>query len=274
MQVIYADTLFVINLVINYLILLSSAKLCALQISRVRLGISAAVGGVYSVLTLIYPFCQQPVIKIAVGIFMVICAFGNKKHLLKIIITFFCISAAFAGIIYGLTLMTGEAAAVNGYIFISFRMLIFSFGISYFIISVIFKRTAGVNSEIVNISVLFNGRKACFNALIDTGHSLTDPVTGSSVIITNIEAIRPLFKNNILNSLEKPAAVALSELEKCTCPFRLIPYSTIGVINGMLIAFKPDMVYVNKKKKNGHLVAISPTDISDGGVYSALIGVG
>ncbi len=269
MQVIYADTMFAINLIINYLVLLASAKLCALQVRRIRLGLSAALGGAYSVLTLVVPFFQHPVVKISVGIIMAMLAFGGKKNFLRIALTVFGVSAAFAGIVYGITLMTG--GNTNGsYIFVSFRMLILSFGICYFVISFFFRRAARVSAETVKISVEYKGKVSRFTALKDTGHSLSDPITGKPVLITDIEAMIPLFDKSILAILKKSAVSALPELGSS---FRLIPYSAVGVQNGMLAAFKPDSVKLDGIVIRDCLIAVSPTPVSDGGAYSALIGV-
>lgn len=273
MQVIYVDTMFMINLIINYLVLLASAKLCALQVKRFRLALSAALGGVYSVLTLFVPFCQQPVMKVTVGILMAMMAFGGRKNFLRITLVVFGVSAAFAGLIYGLTLMTGGDTSGSGYIFVSFRMLILSFGISYFVISFFFKRMARVSSETVDILVEYNDKSSRLTALKDTGHSLTDPITGRPVVIVGIETIRPLFEKSVLTALEKPATIALAELGEQGYSFRLIPYSAVGVENGMLLAFKPDCLRIDGNMVRDCLIAISPNQISDGEVYSALIGV-
>jgi len=152
-------------------------------------------------------------------------------------------------------------------------MLIFAFGISWFVISLFFKRMANVSSEYVSISAGYTGKNTSFTALRDTGHSLTDPITGYSVIIAGIETLCPLFDKTVITALEKPAAIALSELGDRGYAFRLIPYSAVGVENGMLLAFRPDFVRVNGKESSEYLIAVSPNQVSDGGAYSALIGV-
>ena len=54
--------------------------------------------------------------------------------------------------------------------------------------------------------------------------------------------------------------------------FQLIPYSAVGVSGGMLLAFKPDEIIVDGKKRTGMLLALSPNSVSESGTYSALIG--
>jgi hypothetical protein len=40
----------------------------------------------------------------------------------------------------------------------------------------------------------------------------------------------------------------------------------------MLLAFRPDKVVINGADKSGTLVAISPTRLSEGGIYAAVVG--
>lgn len=54
--------------------------------------------------------------------------------------------------------------------------------------------------------------------------------------------------------------------------FRLLPYRAVGVGSGMLLALKADAVKVGKTDYGSILVALSPTPVSDGGGYQALIG--
>lgn len=54
--------------------------------------------------------------------------------------------------------------------------------------------------------------------------------------------------------------------------FRLLPYRAVGVEYGMLLAVRTDRVELGGRKLEGLLVALSPTPVSDGGGYQALIG--
>jgi len=54
--------------------------------------------------------------------------------------------------------------------------------------------------------------------------------------------------------------------------FRLLPYSAVGIENSMLLALRAD-VKIDGETAPKTLVALSPTKVSDGGAYSALMGV-
>ena len=70
--------MFLLNLIINYFIVLATAKLCALPLKRLRFAVSAAAGALYSVLLLFKPlsFLASPVMKLVLGFLMTLIAFG------------------------------------------------------------------------------------------------------------------------------------------------------------------------------------------------------
>ena len=48
MTVVYIDALFLLNLIVNYLLLLAAAKLAGEPLRRLRLAAGAALGGLYA----------------------------------------------------------------------------------------------------------------------------------------------------------------------------------------------------------------------------------
>ena len=55
METVYADSLVALNTAIDYLLLLSAGKLCALPLRRWRMGLGALWGGLYALLSVMYP---------------------------------------------------------------------------------------------------------------------------------------------------------------------------------------------------------------------------
>ena len=54
--------------------------------------------------------------------------------------------------------------------------------------------------------------------------------------------------------------------------FRLLPYRSVGVDRGLLLAVRADALELDGQGRGPALVALSPTPVSDGGGYQALIG--
>lgn len=281
MQVIYIDELFIINFIVNYLILLVTAKVCAKRASRWRLALAAMTGSVYSVLSVLpnMGFLDSPLMMAVVAIIMVLIVYGGQRGLIRIGAIFFAISAAFGGAIFAVSLLTGEQ---TGRITISFKVLLIAFCICYGVLSMVFARMGRLKSHggTVKAIVTKEGKKAEFLALIDTGNSLIDPLTGGGVIISELEPLKPLLTNEIQNILRDYSEESTIHVFESLAPygkgygFFLVPYTAVGIGSSFLIGFRPDEVVIGGNKKRKMSVAISPTCVSDGGIYSALVNGG
>ena len=279
MQVIYADTIFIINFIINYLILLATARICAVRTTRWRIAIAGAAGGIYSVMAVMPPlvFWGNPLVKIVFGALMVYTAFGWRDGLLRVVLVFFAVSAAFAGALLAVSLLSGDGRA--GLMTpVSFRVLVLSFAVCYAAVTLVFRHVARVRGKLVSLTVRNGGREIRMVALIDTGNSLRDPITGGAVIVTGVSAAKKLFTRAVEDAVaelcSRDAAKVLEELAQTGTgvKFRLVPYSAVGVSGGMLLAFRPDEILVDGVRRTDLIIALSPNNITDNGTYSALMG--
>jgi stage II sporulation protein GA (sporulation sigma-E factor processing peptidase) len=281
-RVVYIDSLFFINLIANDLLLLSVRKICAIEVRKSRLLFSAFLGSVYSCFTILpgMDFLHHISIKLAVGVLMLLCAFGGQKGFLRITLVFLAVSAAFAGIVMAVALLGGEIWTGAGiYLPVSLRALLLSFGFSYALMSVVFKFMAARRGKggYAKVTIAHGSSEVAFTALKDTGNNVRDWVTGLSVPIVDPNCLRGLFSRDTMEIITNTNGMAAAEKlellwEKCPgLRFRLIPYSAIGVKNDLLLAFKPDQITINGKRFKGMWAAISPTKISENGVFSALI---
>lgn len=284
MTVVYIDSLFLLNLVVNYLLLLSSARLSGDLIHRPRLALGAALGALYAALVF-FPgmgFLLHPLCKLSVAVLMLLCAFGGSRRLLRVTLVFFGVSAAFGGGIFALQLLGGRGLTLKNGIFYSamdLRLILLSAAACYVVISLIFRRAArhsGPSRELAPAVLTLDGRKVALTALVDTGNTLTDPVTNRPVMVAEGEKLLRLFPEG-----EAPAPADFKDpvaaLERLTTSgrrgrYRLLPYQAVGVECGLLLALRMDGVRVGEVDYGGILVAMSPNRLSDGGGYSALIG--
>lgn len=281
---IYIDIIFVINTVLNYLILLVTAKICDVAVSRKRLLLSAMLGGLYSAAVAIfgfeYVFLKSAPIKIIFGVLMVLAAFGKERGLFRIAVVFFLASAMFAGCVLAVSYMSGQNSPDWIYRPVSLKILILSFAVSYAVISFFYRRAARKLSGggIFKVRAETTGGNVEFTALHDTGNSLSDPFSGDHVIITDLDTAKPLFTPEIWtmlsNELLKKPIQAMSQIyaKDSRYRLRLVPYKAVGIKNGFLLAIKPNAVYIDGRRRNDMLIALSPNRVSAGEKYSALIG--
>ncbi len=134
--------------------------------------------------------------------------------------------------------------------------------------------------DFYTVHIYYKDKKAQVTALVDTGNFLSDPISGKTAIIVEFLNIERLFGSNIktvfYKNLENDGSKILSEIKDIEFikRARLLPFSSIGAKNGMLLGFLADKVTIQKEGyKNvieNQLVALSNGKISDKG-YNALI---
>ncbi|MDR2664668.1 MAG: sigma-E processing peptidase SpoIIGA [Oscillospiraceae bacterium] len=280
MRVVYADTLFLLNFAIDYILLLISAKICDASVQRLRLAAAAALGGAYSVVVAVYPggsLASAPAVALA-GLGMAASAFLGSGRAARLTVVFFAASAAFAGAALAVARLAPGGAPAR----VSLRLLFVTFAVCYAALSVAMRGSARSGAEsYATLTIRLSGKELRIRALLDTGSSLRDPMTGSRVIVIGAQEIKPLFPHRVSRVLsgmrEGGAARAVEELGaqgSADMRFVLVPYSAVGVAGGLLPAFRPDAVEVDGAARSGMLIAVSPNSVSDNGVYSALMPAG
>ena len=239
MTVVYIDEVFALNAVMDYLLLLSSARLAGEELRRGRMILGAVLGGLYAAAFLLpgWGYLGHPLCKLAMGVALPLAAFGGSKRLLRVSLIFFGVSATFGGGVLALQL----------------------------------RQTGG---ELASARLTLGERTCRLTALVDTGNTLTDPVTGRPVMVAEGERLSGLFPSG-----ECPTARELSDpvsaLERRGGKdgrWRLLPYRAVGVSHALLLAVRVDGARIGGEDYGPLLVALSPTPVSDGGGYSALIG--
>lgn len=285
--VVYIDTLFLLNFIINYLILLATGKLSGAVFKRARLALGAAVGALYAVL-IFFPhmgWLKTTAFKILSGALMTCVAFGFSKKLPRLFIILTGISFAFGGAVFAVSMIFGgtDMQVFNGayYLDIDFKMLILIVGISYAVLGAVFNRMGkhnGKNGEVVQVKVRMDDRVIEVNTLCDTGNTLTDPLTNQPILVVDWEISKELLPRPVHNLLSEEGfsnPIELMEQLSIFCPqlrFRLIPYKAVGTGSGLLLCLKTSSIEIQGKEMKGALLAFSPTALADGGNYRALIG--
>ncbi|MGI5985342.1 MAG: sigma-E processing peptidase SpoIIGA [Oscillospiraceae bacterium] len=277
MKTVYVDEMFALNLIINYFIVLATAKLCALPLKRLRFAVSAAVGALYSVLLLLQPFqfLASPVTKLVLGFLMTLIAFGLEIKILKPFFAFLAVSAAFGGAVYAASILAGKSIGDGLYINASMRVLTLSFAACYSVLTCVFKRFGKRYSrEFHSVKVTLCGRSAEFRALKDTGNELYDPISGLPVMVADIDEAGKLLPEALKDALKTgvPEFIEALSIEDSLCSkFRLVPYSAVGLKSALLPVFRPDGLLVDGKEDKNTLVGLAPTKLCNDGEFSAVI---
>ena len=113
-----------------------------------------------------------------------------------------------------------------------------------------------------NINIKIKGKEKKIKLMVDTGNLLKDPISGMPVIVIEHTELYDILPKELLNNLEKilggdlkgiPEDIKNEYLSK----LRVIPYSSLGKQNGMLLGIKADEVKVEDETiKNNVIIGI------------------
>lgn len=282
MTVIYVDTLFLLNVLVDYLLLLCAARLAGEPLKRLRFALGAVLGGGYAVAIFLpgLGFLERPACRLAAAVLMVLAAFWGSRRLGRQVLIFFALSCAFAGGVLAISMMGGQGLSLNrGVIYsgMDLKIVLLSAAGCYAVLSLLLQkavRHTSFTGELKAVRLELEDRTVELTALTDTGNTLTDPVTGQGVMVAEGERLLPLFAASQCPSVQelRDPAGALERLTGAGGHFRLLPYRAVGVDRGLLLAVRVDRAVVDGEDRGAMVVALSPTPVSDGGGYGALLG--
>lgn len=268
---VYIDEVFLLNTIVDYFLLLGSAKLAGEPFNRPRIGLGAVLGGLYAAGIFLpgWGFLRHRICQLAVPVGMTLIAFGSSRRLLRVSLVFFGVSAAFGGGVLALQIF------LNAPQILDLKTTLLAAAGCYCFLNLVFRRSANHTAgELTAVRLELDGRICRLTVLVDTGNTLTDPATGKLVLVAEGEKLKALFRDGECPTAEElfdPVA-AMEKRQSIPGRWRLIPYRAVGVPWAMLLAVKVDKAKVGTEDYGSILVALSPTPVSDGGGYSGLIG--
>lgn len=263
MKTVYLDSLILLNFILDYLLLLLTGQAAGAVLHRWYIALAAALGAVYAAAVFLpgWGFLAHPLLRVCAGVVMVLTAYGTCRQLLRLIILFFAFSAALGGGLYALRLMGVTVTLEPKFI------LLFA-AAAYCLLSLAGQKLARHGPrELKRVVVHVGERSTGLTALVDSGNTLRDPMTGAGVVVAQGERLASLLPPEADFRHPCQALPALKDPRR----FRLLPYRSVGVDQGLLLAVRADRVQVNGKDLGSRLVALSPTPVSDGGGYDALV---
>ena len=252
-MVVYIDVLFLTNLILNYFLLLASARLTNAMFTRWRLVCAGIFGAAYSCVVFfadLHTFTLP--LNIILAVLLCLVSFG-KRNLLKNSALFIFTSFIFAGAVFALTLLGANIFEINNgvlYFDMPFWFLILSTIIIYGVITIFFNnRFKKAETKYLTCSARLNENSVSFKAMYDTGCNLTDPSTNKSVMI-----LEPILFDKLMKESEK---------------FWFTPCKTI-MGTDLLLCIKPDNITINNKSFPNGVIARSNSRLSND--FEAIIG--
>lgn len=269
---IYVDVLFIINFIIDYILLSVTSFFTKKSPSVFRMCLGAFLGAVFAATVFFLPLNTffSLLFTSAVAFLMVSVSFGTKKAtvLIKDTATFYLVCTAASGMGFAaIFLGKAQKLAINNGIFyadIDAYTLLFIFICSLVIIHTAtgyIKKQKIKSAFLYNVTIEKNGRKTNDTALFDSGNFTRDPISQKSVIIAEWHAVSSLFEENKITE-------AIVNHPK---DFLYIGLSGLGGIKGMY-AFTPDKVTSEEIEfTEPVLVAITDIPLDKDGSYRMIL---
>ncbi len=291
---VYLDVIFLENLVINYIILYSTGIVAKIKIKQVRLFIGSFIGALYSIIYYLtnLKIYSSAILKIVLSILIVYVSYKpeNFKILLKQIILFFLVSFVFGGASIAIIYMANanNVTIQNGVIVGNYTLKTVLIGIiiAYITVIVAFKLIKTKISKkdlICDVVVKINNKTVETKAMIDTGNLLKEPITNIPVIVMEHTLFYNIIPKEILNNIEHILGGDLSEIpekiqEQYISRLKVIPFSSLGKQNGMLLGIKADNLQVKMQDEvkdiEKVIIGIYNKSLTKRGEYRSLLGIG
>ena len=281
---VYLDVVFVLNGVVNYLLLSASARLVGSVCKRGRMVCAAVLGAAYAALTFVpgLGFLSGALWRILVFAIMLLLAFGLSGKTVPLGGIFLALSLALSGLVLMLSgLLGAQVWLLEGRAFyaIDAATLILLAGAMYLGLWLLLQGSmAHVGGGVAAASIELQGRREKLTLLRDSGNTLRDPFTGRAIPVVEWRVFAKLLPE-ARQELQLCTTDAAGSMEKLHAklpklPMRLIPYRAVGTERALILAVRCDRLCVGGKAQRGVFVAISPNAVSENGTYEGLIGEG
>lgn len=210
----YIDLFFIFNVIMDYIIIMSTNILLKRRTNHIRMILSSLIGGISSLV--LFTSLNKIVIEIVSIVIMVLISFGYKgiRYLINNILYMYILSTLLGGIIYLFNIKVSNSMFLTYLIIIVISIEIMILYIKEN------KKMRSIYNNYYRVDIYFKDReKLSLIGFVDTGNNLYDPYKKRPVIIVHNKYIKE---------------------DK----YILVPYHTING-NGLLKCIKPDIIFID-----------------------------
>ena len=290
---IYIDIVIIENLIMNYIILCATGIVSKNKIRYLRLIMASLLGAIYSVVAYmkILEIYSNIVLKILLSVIIVYIAYNPQtvKKLWKTLVMFYLVSFVFGGVAFSLIYIIKPQDIImkNGLFLGTYQLktiilgAIVAFAIIIIAVKIIRKKFT-TKDMICDIEIMLNNKKINTKALIDTGNMLKEPITNTPVVVVEKILLYECIPKEILNNINQIIGGDLEKIpqqiqSQYISKLKLIPFSSLGKQNGMLLGIKVQQIKIIKESeeitKENIIVGIYQQSLTKNGEYQALMGM-
>lgn len=297
MPVIYADIVWVVNLVMDAMILWATSWIVRRKVRLWRLGLGALFASAYSLL-LFVPHASlftTWIFKAVASLIMVVIAipFRGLLDLARNTVILYCVTFLLAGAVLAMHFAVPAMSLENGTIIHGGRLafttsvgslaIVVAIPVGLWTIHVAIgkaKRLRRESSSLCQTYARLGERKTTFVGLLDTGNQLLDPLTRRPVCLVDAQVFRELVPPE-LGRLVEAGVDVVSRLGELTLEadlpaLSLVPYRGAGGVQKITVAIRPDEVRVVLADGTSHLAlpclfALHTLPLSGDGRFQAVL---
>lgn len=219
---VYIELVFIVNYLIDFMILYGTKRLLKINKSNIRLLLGSLMGTISSFILFInINNLELTIFKIVLSIIIILISFGKNNMLINTFY-FYLISIIIGGVLYLFDL--------NSNLYFNYLLLIILSPVIIFIlIKELNKHKLNINDKYI-VEITFGKKIYKLEGFIDTGNRLISPIKKEPVILVNIE----LNYNNVI----------------------YIPYKALNT-EGIIPCIRADKVKINNKIINNYLIGLA-----------------
>lgn len=261
---IYIDILFLINFVMNYILLSVEKKILKWNTKRIRIIMASSLGAtatcIFAILPSLYGEVKFLISYIVICALMIRISFRVRKirELIRGVVVLYLITYCIGGVVSSLYY---QRETFFYYTDSLQKQLFGDMDLLYLVVSVLIaticilvivrflRYQKQMSKEIYEVWLTRN--QACVHVmgLVDTGNCLFDPITGKPVIVVEMSIMKEVLEPSLYSDLKtivKFEDTSYHINSENATKIRLIPFQSIGKKRGILPAIILDEVEIRK----------------------------
>ena len=286
---IYLDIVLLENFIMNYIILFSTAMISRTKVNFLKIGIASFVAGIYSILNYLWNLgkVESLFVKFLISIMIVLIGFDSRKLkiIFKQLLLFYLVSFTFGGISFMLLFLINPNYVVfeNGVLVGTYPMKVTLMGgmlgvVVITAVSYSIKDRLKTKSMLCDLEIFYKGKYQKLKTMIDTGNLLKEPISQTDVIIVEKNSLRGIIADDLLDNLDNIMQGKWLQAKEdiYAYKFKIIPFSSLGNENGLLIGFKPDYIKILDEEeciRDDVMIGIYNGKLCKSNLYTSLIGL-
>lgn len=286
-MLVYGDLFFLINLLVDLILLYVAGLLAGVRASAWRLILGAVAGAAYA-LGFLFPALAplySPPLRLAFPLVTVALTFSpaSPGAFLRLAAWLYGGSAFLAGV------AIGAASLGTRSLLMEWAGTWWSLGLAGVLVLVaawgtltFARRRFAMERLLLPVEVGIGSQCVSLTGFVDTGNQLRDPLTQSPVLVVEMAALSGLLPPGFGETYARAGsqsvmetAGVLSRLPGWSTRLRVLPFSTLGNRHGMMLGFRPDWVAVgdgrSRRETRNATVAIYRERLNEDVAYQALV---